>query len=288
MAPAPNFPRPIPTSFVVFACPLSNLTHYDEITEGVAPTPPTTPFSRNNIPGTARPVDKKIHKRKDYDLSHQGLPLFEFGGSKFFGPNSNKQFLSVEALGPWYEGDPFSLMDPEKYRCFKNQWLDSIIEDDEFEYEELVDEGKKRYARKISDEPPTPFEGVWWERFYQGIYEDCERWRAVRRAMGLGKLRVVVRWAESQAAHPTHIDLTQDTEMAGTGFYGGAYGAIGGDRKGKGKVMPESYNTQRGRGRGEQRKPSNLSINYGDILIGIDGEESRAYMKSQMELPGKE
>lgn len=284
MGPPPNFPRPIPTSFVVFACPSTNLTQYDEITETMAPTPANTPFSRNNIPGVPGTGGKKIYKRKDYDLSHQGVPLFEFGGTKFVSSNTCGQFLSVEALGPWYDNDPYLLINPEAYQYLKTNWLESIAEDVQDECEELVGEGRQRFIRNYMNEPPAPFEGIWWERFYRGIYEDCERWRSVRRAMALGKLRVIVRYTEYEAAYPVPKDLNQDAEMSGTGFYGGLYGAIGGDRKGKGKVMPDNYPTQRGQGQGEQRKPSNLSTTFNNTSIDTDGDESGACMDTQMEL----
>ncbi|KUJ15153.1 uncharacterized protein LY89DRAFT_783358 [Mollisia scopiformis] len=87
--PPPNFPDPVPSSWVVFACPLSNVKTYPE-SEEKAPNEPANstieedgediepshpPAKRSNPFNTRR---KKVYKRQDYDFAQQGVPIFEF------------------------------------------------------------------------------------------------------------------------------------------------------------------------------------------------------------------
>jgi hypothetical protein len=263
MTPPPNFPNPIPTSFIVFALPSSNLTPYDEITETIIPTPFATPVpvSCNRRPWVTIPLGKTIYKRKDYDLSHQGIPLFEFGGAaKVFGEDSIEQFLSVEALGPWYEGDPYASQKPEDYEELHRRWKQAIDEDAQEECMELAAQGLSRNIRDPRHEPPTPFQGIWWDRFYKGIYEDAERWRAVRRAMGVGHLRVVVRWVEYEPKYyPDLGSSDEDSQMSGMDA-GGAYGI--GDRAEQGNTSGTGMGF--GGVRNERRSGLNRSVLLGD------------------------
>jgi hypothetical protein len=107
----PNFPDPIPVSWMVFACPLTNITQYPEIIERSPtdnseeePEPAHPPAKRGRKP------EKLISKRRDYDFSHQGVPKFEFSNAELemfirnpCFPDEFKKgnFLSVEGLPPF-------------------------------------------------------------------------------------------------------------------------------------------------------------------------------------------
>ena len=80
--PPASFPRPIPTSWLVFACPLDNTTPHTETREK-----------------SSSKTAMNIQKRQDFDFSHHGIPIFEF---------SSKQNL------PWPAGLDVFLSDDEK------------------------------------------------------------------------------------------------------------------------------------------------------------------------------
>lgn len=79
----------------------------------------------------------------------------------------------------------------------------------------------------------SPNRGVWWEVFYKRMYEDRARWRAVKRAMGRGKCRVVVRWvefAEGEGDGDGDGDADADVDM-GSGRDAGGDGDVFGLRR---------------------------------------------------------
>jgi hypothetical protein len=207
--PPPNFPHPIPTSWVVFACPLAHVTPYPESVEKVegensavppspTPTGPKYPFLSASTP------PKKIHKRADYDLSHFGIPIFEFSSRDLFSGSSERiEFLSVDGIGGWDEKDFYNAYTEEEYRDRANEAIDRW-------------EGEtNEYDEHMAMDAPSPNRGVWWEKFYGRMREDSKCWKRVKHAMGRGKCRVVVRWAENEL-----VAVEEDEDM-GVGSGGG-------------------------------------------------------------------
>ena len=180
----PNFSHPTPLSWVVFAAPKAHVTSYPEAIENLeAPSPPY-PFT-----GTSKSVEKRI----DYDFSFSGVPIFEFSSADMFSHTSKRtEFLSIEQMGGWYENDPFQEYTKEEYRRMCSLWEDGEWGSPSSTAvgEGLDDEGNPKASM------PAPNQGVWWRVFYQRMYEDCARWEKVKKAMGRGKCRVVVRWNE--------------------------------------------------------------------------------------------
>ncbi|KAH7346813.1 hypothetical protein BKA65DRAFT_585886 [Rhexocercosporidium sp. MPI-PUGE-AT-0058] len=221
--PPPDFPMPIPTSYVVFACPASNVTEYPDCKDDSAPPDPQSPStsyiyslapsyrssnsnahplysSNSNTRTRSTSSAKKFYKRKDYDFSFQGTPLFEFSSATLFSTPSQPrhEILSIDALGSWYPSDSFGLCDLAEYQARLRAWDDEV--------ENLSREERKeddRAYRDRSAEEPHARKGVWWEKFYEGVYREEGRWRRIRECMSRGKCRIVVRWVESEMSPPS-------------------------------------------------------------------------------------
>jgi len=196
----PNFPKPIPGSWIVFAAPKANVTAYSEAAEDLDQQPSHYPFTSKS---------KKIQKRIDYDFSFSGIPIFEFSSSDLFTDESKKpQFLSVEQQGAWSTNDSYEAYEADGYERIYKMWQAGewgVRESFMASATNLgLDENNKPKATM-----PAPNRGLWWRVFYQRMFEDVARWEKIRRAMGLGMCRVVVRWDE----YPDEGDV----DMTGVG-----------------------------------------------------------------------
>ncbi len=307
--PPPNFPSPVPTSWVVFACPLANVTVHKEIIEhisnakgpqmgtaagaaealkskrgprlgnfplvredraGVETRPmgmmsqgpglrphemrpgvggmgmsasssssssaassdqPMTGYSQGtgnvgssgNVPGDicGGRRGRVISKRTDIDLSHQGIPIFEF--STLAAPylnnritSSARPFLSVDGIGPWHAYDKFEAYpDPEYMKIFLSwrQWLKD--QSDISEGDGLAVGGK---GRERNMEVPSVFMGTWWGVFVQAMFDDVWKWEHIKGAMGRGKCRVVVRWKDWEEESAAQEMNDRDSEMEESGL----------------------------------------------------------------------
>jgi hypothetical protein len=236
----PNFPHPYPTSWLVFACPTAHVTSYPSIIETPStssnPTnpletsastqtqtiKPNYPFLRSTTTTTnnssRRGSHKKIHKRKDFDFSHQGTPLFEFSSVDLFPTNGQteaqaRSFLSVENLGRFFGSeDEWEECSDEEYKFVVQQWEDNdyrLGTTDTARYGSKgggdgdgdrcgVKDGDRDEGHEREKELPSPYKGLWWKCFYEAMYRDAARWNRVRLAMGMGMCRVVVRWVDYQ------------------------------------------------------------------------------------------
>ncbi|RFU26028.1 hypothetical protein B7463_g10317, partial [Scytalidium lignicola] len=182
----PNFPSPAPTSWVVFAAPLSHVTTYPITTELEYSTPnPTFNYNGNyNGSNNVRNLHL-VSKRLDFDFSHQGIPLFEFSNINNFTSTSTLPFLSIpRPLPPYEENDSYAPYTDDEYEEILSRWEES---------EEYANRNRP------ADDPmdlPCPNRGVWWNRFYKELYDDCKTWEKIKAAMGRGKCRVMCRWLE--------------------------------------------------------------------------------------------
>jgi hypothetical protein len=222
--PPPNFSFPIPSSWVVFAAPLAHVTVYPETVENVPPSPETLKWR----PG--RP-SLKLHKRIDYDFSHDGLPLFEFSSAGLF-DGQRTDFLSVERMRGFCAGDQYKEYSDEEYNAMYEEWLQrGGIEGGGF------------------GTIPCPCKGVWWREFYRRVGEDYEMWQRVKRAMEKGKCRIVLRWWEFNAAKDDDDNERggRDGNGDGKGYDGYGNGKGSGNGKGKGK------RTRKGKGKGKEK-----------------------------------
>ncbi|KAK2629815.1 hypothetical protein QTJ16_000635 [Diplocarpon rosae] len=212
LRPPPDFNFPIPTSWVVFACPASNVTSYPEGKDDSAPPSHPAP----NAPPLRRSQQnafRTVHKRKDYDFSHQGVPLFEFSSSSLF-PTPTRAlhfFLSVDGLGGWDETDTYGTCSEREWKARVAAWgaaFDSLRNE-----QTKMDE---RVGRSRELEEPCAYRGIWWPKFFEGVYADEARWRRIREAMSKGKCRVVVRWAELEQQASTR-EREEDVFVPGFG-----------------------------------------------------------------------
>ena len=252
----PNFPHPIPLSWVAFAAPKAHITTYPEGIENY-----DEPASR--YPFVTKPMT--INKRIDYDFSFSGIPLFEFSSADLFTHESKRiEFLSIDRMGGWHENDPFQMYTNEEYKRMYSLWEDGETGVGGF------DEGGKPKAPM-----PAPNRGLWWRVFYDRLNEDVERWKKVRNAMGRGKCHIVLRWVEAIDEHE-----------AGTGQNGGVVGGklgLGGARRGvQGKRQTRSE-TRRRSGLALGDHPVGLAIG-GIAGLGVLGESTRLRASGNREL----
>ncbi|KAI9648267.1 hypothetical protein NHQ30_002899 [Ciborinia camelliae] len=215
----PNFPQPTPTSWLCMAVPLANITSYPVQADTSLPSSlleETLIKNKHGLP------TKKIAKRQDYDMSFQGVPIFEFSTRKLFGAtysgsssngemngdaNENgytntpiSDFLSVDGLKPYdpkdpYEEFPIEITSNPEYMlsiCRRYARKSGIHGQELQHFGEMMEDAS---GIDISEEL-SPNEGVWWNTFYRGITKDRVRWEKVRRSMGRGRCRVVVRWQD--------------------------------------------------------------------------------------------
>lgn len=101
---------------------------------------------------------------------------------------------------------------------------------------------------------PAPNRGVWWKVFYERMYEDVARWDKVRKAMGRGKCRVVIRWIEALAEEG--VETGQRGAVAGKQGLG-----VGGKKGAQGKRLTRS----------ETRRRSGLSLSDPAMGLAIGG-----------------
>jgi hypothetical protein len=260
---------------MVFACPLENVTAYPETIESAPPSNSTSSSippplgQRNQFPsnnGNGYGWGKKIHKRRDFDISHNGIPLFEFSlpnSSPFPHPENLPSLLEVGELGPFYQGDEF-----EAY--------------EKAEYEEMVQEAASQ-KNWLGDEipgsramVPSPNAGYWWKVFYALVEEDAERWQSVKNAMERGKCRVVVRYEEFEGNvefmgedGDGDADVEMEDRVFGLGIEfedGSAGGGLG-----MGKKRERLVGRQRVT-RSEARRRSGLGlseVSSGGVVMGV-------------------
>lgn len=253
----PNFPRPAPLSWCVFAAPKAHVTTYPETVEthdrdgSIATYPFATPSAT-------------IRKRIDYDFSFSGIPLFEFSSAdKFFIGRRRSEFLSIEQMGGFYEHDLYAPYANEEYMRHCRLWEDG-------EWPPGKWSGTSKSSRYYEDgtpkgSMPSPNRGVWWKNFYERMAKDVERWKKIKTAMGRGKCRVVVRWIEApedESMEKEHVDVSAKQD-------GGAGGKKG--PQGKRKMRSEA---RRRSGLGASEPPVGLAI--GSVFDSGEGSKTRA------------
>jgi len=193
-----------------------------------------------------------VYKRKDFDISHNGLPIFEFNSCSLFNGNQQPNFLSVEGIGPWYEGDEYEELGKGEYRALVERYL------------EENEGGGKGMGR------PSPYRGTWWAEFYRRVGEDAQRWEEIRGAMGRGKCRVVVRWREWVESGGEEEDVEMDMGDSSALFHGAGSGGHG--RK---KIKERLAGRHSRLTRSETRRRSQLgfsqSASASGVAIGIGG-----------------
>ncbi|KAF7960798.1 hypothetical protein EAE96_000471 [Botrytis aclada] len=201
----PNFPKPTPTTWLCIAVPLSNITTYPIQPDTSLPPSllePTFSPSQNGLP------TRKIAKRQDYDFSFQGIPIFEFSTRTLFPPPENPfpntaptaDFLSVEVTRPYDPSDPYLLFplqvsqNPGLFEREARKYARAAgVKGEELRTfgDMMVDESGVDVSEELS-----PNEGIWWCEFFRGITRDRIRWERVKRCMGRGRCRVVIRWQD--------------------------------------------------------------------------------------------
>lgn len=189
--PPPNFPQPVPSSWLVFAAPLSNVTEYPEITERVDNSLLRT--ASYDSPGAkkAKLATSKIGKRRDFDFSHSGIPLFEFNTADDFPFSTTPAltFLSIENIAGWQANDAYKVRTTEEYAELRENWHAKGGDG-------LDSKGQARLDSEGSKELPSPFRGTWWEEFFRKMYDDNRRWGNIKTAMAKGKCRIIARWED--------------------------------------------------------------------------------------------
>ncbi|TEY52439.1 hypothetical protein BOTCAL_0258g00090 [Botryotinia calthae] len=200
-----NFPRPTPTVWLCIAVPLANITTYPiQPDTSIPPSllePTFLSHSQHNLP------TKKIAKRQDHDFSFQGIPIFEFSNRTLFPPETTlpntaptADFLSIEVPHPYDPIDaylafpPQVSQNPELLQRETRKFARAVgVKGEELRtYGDLmVDESGVDVSEELS-----PNEGIWWCEFYRGITRDRIRWERVKRCMGRGRCRVVLRWQD--------------------------------------------------------------------------------------------
>jgi hypothetical protein len=279
----PNFQTPIPTSWLVFACPLENVTAYAEAADTQSSTSAT---SASDLSGRRRFLDsgeakagKKIYKRRDFDFSHNGLPVFEFSsraGGGFAADDGREcelpPFLEVGEIGPFYDGDG--------YEFYSDVSVEAKIRGGQEEtMQKVVGVGMTEKGIEC------PYKGQWWKVFYEQLAADAARWDRIRAAMSRGKCRIVVRYTafESESESESEgIAMAIDTEAegifdVGLGIGGLQSGSAGpGERK---KIKERLVGRQR-LTRSETRRRSGLGMtevasNRAAVGIGASGAGTR-------------
>ncbi|KAE9365776.1 hypothetical protein N431DRAFT_472371 [Stipitochalara longipes BDJ] len=251
----PNFQTPVQTSWMVFASPLENVTSYPEAVDAQPPRQ----MSLSSLP-KFRPSSsyqhsggRKVYKRRDFDFSHNGCPVFEFNtsSSTLFPSTSSQtaipQFLEVGEIGPFYAGDEFSLCDEKEF-------------DERIKAAEVKVEGEEG-VRKVE----SPFQGQWWKVFYEGVSEDVARWEGIRSAMARGKCRVVVRYTEFEDDRDK-MDI-DPVGLGLSGFEGGFGGGMGEGKKIKERLVGRQRLT-----RSETRRRSGLGMSEvcsSGVVMGV-------------------
>ncbi|KAA8574826.1 hypothetical protein EYC84_004071 [Monilinia fructicola] len=209
----PNFPKPTPTTWLCLAVPIANITSYPVQADTSLPSAlleETLIRNKHGLPTF------KIAKRQDYDFSFQGIPIFEFSTRKLFAAtslpsgdeaeneNDNNapiaDFLSVDGLKPYDVEDPYREFPVE---VTQNPNLLHSICRKYAQSSGLRGEALQNFGETIEDasgvdisEELSPNDGIWWNSFYRGMTRDRIRWEKIRRSMGRGRCRVVMRWQD--------------------------------------------------------------------------------------------
>ncbi|KAB8304234.1 hypothetical protein EYC80_003652 [Monilinia laxa] len=209
----PNFPKPTPTTWLCLAVPIANITSYPVQADTSLPSAlleETLIKNKHGLPTF------KVAKRQDYDFSFQGIPIFEFSTRKLFAatslPSGNEaenendnnapiaDFLSVDGLKPYDAEDPYQEFPVE---VTQNPSLLHSICRKYAQSSGLSGEALQNYGEVIEDvrgvdisEELSPNDGIWWNCFYRGMTRDRIRWEKIRRSMGRGRCRVVMRWQD--------------------------------------------------------------------------------------------
>ncbi|PMD35020.1 hypothetical protein L207DRAFT_638481 [Hyaloscypha variabilis F] len=276
----PNFPAPVQTSWMVFACPLSNVVAYPEALDAQPPSQCTI-LSRASRPSSQNQNQnggKKLYKRRDFDFSRNGIPIFEFHAPSFPSPPStssstqtshqlaHQQFLSIGEIGPFYPGDLCSPLPEAEYI----QNIKSFQDKAKAKAEAIAAGRDGEEERKVV----SPWSGQWWKVFYEGVSGEVGRWEGVKASMGRGKCRVVVRFTEWEGEDEgERMDLDRE-EGVGLGLSGveGVGMGLGGMGMGESRKIKERL-VGRGRmTRSETRRRSGLGmgeVSSSGVVMGI-------------------
>ncbi|TGO65673.1 hypothetical protein BOTNAR_0075g00230 [Botryotinia narcissicola] len=264
----PNFPSPTPTTWLCIAVPISNITSYPIQPDTTIPPSlleSTFSHSQHGLP------TKKIAKRQDYDFSFQGTPIFEFSTRALFPQPENPfpntaptaDFLSIEVPRPYDPSDPYLEFLPQISRnpvllqreVRKYARAAGVAGEELHTYGDvMVDESGVDVSEEVS-----PNEGIWWCEFYRGITRDRIRWERVKRCMGRGRCRVVLRWQDvpdemkrlggrSSASTTSGIGLgvsrkISEAERVMQEMSRGNMGAMGKKRRGRKSMQTSHANT---------------------------------------------
>ncbi|RDW65030.1 hypothetical protein BP6252_10681 [Coleophoma cylindrospora] len=183
--------------WVVIAAPLAHVTSYAPTSEHISK--PT------QQPSTG-PHAKRITRRRDFDFSHSGVPLFEFSSESDPTFADGVPFLSVEKMTSW-SAEEHGAYTVEEYAEVHEQWARSDAAWDE-------ESGERKRDMRGKAEQPAAAKGRWWSEFYAKMYEDSRRWGRIRAAMARGKCRVVVRWEEMDAELPRGKERERERERS--------------------------------------------------------------------------
>ena len=263
--PPPNFPHPIPNSWLVFAAPLAHITSYPEAVEnvddGIQQPTSVYPFAATNHSW------KRIHhKRLDYDFSFSGIPLFEFSSSDLFSSSTRMEFLSVEDIGTWCENDRFQEYSTEEYKRMYSLWEDG----------EWITSGEEGGDDEDCRGPmPAPNRGAWWKEFYKRMYEDAARWGNIKKAMGRGKCRIVVRWAEMDVGE-------EGMDFRPGGVMGAAQGMPPGGKSKGGQGKRQTRSETRRRSALGMGDASSVGAMVGGVVPFGESSKSRAIGNREM------
>lgn len=115
---------------------------------------------------------------------------------------------------------------------------------------------------------PCPYEGVWWERFWEEMWRDGQRWNGIRRAMGRGKCRVVLRWEVFEREATIEEAMNGRDAAPGTGAVTDGLAATG-----AGTVIPKKRKAPlkplKRADRAQMARRFRSGLNRGDGSIGL-------------------
>lgn len=110
-------------------------------------------------------------------------------------------FLSVDGLKPYDPKDPYLEFPAEIAQCPEliHAIAKSYAKSSGLSSAELQKFGKEMEDDQGVDisEELSPNDGTWWNAFYRGMTKDRIRWEKIRRSMGRGRCRVVIRWQDA-------------------------------------------------------------------------------------------
>lgn len=274
---APNFPTHPYAPWVVIAAPLAHLTVYPETIDYPDSEAEDTPRARFLKKQKCR-GGHVLQKRGDYDFSHGGVPIFEFSNETnkdpFFDPKHYPflaaPYLSVEGIGAYHFPDPYAIMPVKEWHVAQAaiaEYSNAVEEHNAAVFKQIVDD--RRDGSAVANRGfgnASPFYGLWWRQFYDGVAGDMAKWRNVKRCMGRGGCRAVVRWSEwKERAHVVAEPEEQDDVEK---FFIGMVE----EEEGKGPVAPPlnligMKARDRRKAKKAARRPSKLSVDDGTMPI---------------------